>query len=73
MVSSGNYLLKKICEYEKNGLESLGKLNGAHFEDLTKVIKSYAVETVLEVVESLNNGETVDMDGHILSLKKRKK
>lgn len=66
------FLLKKIIDYDKNGLTSLGQLHAKHIDDLSKVLLEFAKETVMEVIESLNKGERVNMDGEIFQLKKTK-
>lgn len=67
------YLLKKIIGYKENGLESLGHLHAKHINDLSKVMMEFSKETVIEAVEALIKGNTINMDGTILSLQKIKK
>lgn len=67
------YLLKKIAGYNENGLESLGHLDAKHIKDISKVMMEFSNETVIEVVNALIKGESVDMDGTVLSLQKIKR
>jgi hypothetical protein len=64
------FLLKKIAGYKENGLESLGRLDGKHIDDVAKVMMQFFEESMTEVVERLNKGETVAFNGHLLSLEK---
>jgi hypothetical protein len=74
MDSPQTYLLKKIIGHATNGLDSLGKLNAMHVEDIAEVIRSFAVETITELVERLNKGESIDLgNGKSLTFKSAKK
>ena len=73
MDSPQTYLLKKIIGHSTNGLDSLGKLNAMYVEDIAKVMQLFAFETITELVDRLNKGETVDLgNGEILCLENRK-
>lgn len=67
------YLLDKIVGYNKNGFDSLGKLNACHINDISEIMKEYAIGSINEFIESINNGESVDVDGKVYSLKKIKR
>lgn len=67
------YLLNKIANNETNGLHSLGSLNGKHIKDLCEVMKSYAEESMFELIERLNKGEFLDIGGHTVELGKPRK
>jgi len=47
------FLLKKIIDYQTNGLESLGHLNAKHIDDLSKVLKEYAELAAIEALKNL--------------------
>lgn len=66
------YLLKKIMNYDKNGLKSLGNLSGKHVDDIASVLKSYAEESIKEFSEAINKG-SVNVNGTIYDIKKSKK
>ena len=68
MNSGKGYLLGKIVNNKTNGLKSLGDLHAKHIEDLSKVLEDYAAETVIDVVKRLEAGETIKVNGLILSL-----
>ena len=61
------YLLRKIINHESNGLKSLGKLSAEHVDDISAVMASYAEDTVIDVIDRLNNGEEIEVNGVILS------
>jgi len=67
------YLLKKIVGYKENGLESLGHLDAKHVNDISKVMLDFSKETVIEAVNALLEGKTINMDGTVLSLQKIKR
>lgn len=70
MDSPQTYLLKKIMGHATNGLDSLGKLNAMHVEDIAKVMQSFTLETITELVERINKGESVNLgNGTLLSFK----
>jgi len=70
MENSETFLLHKIFNYKTNGLETLGHLHAKHFDDLAKVILQYAEKTVMEVIDRINKGEPVNMNGTIITLNK---
>ena len=73
MDSPQTYLLKKIMAYATNGLDSLGKLNANHIEDIAEVMRLFTLETITELIERLNKGESIDLgNGQSLSFNKRK-
>lgn len=74
MDSPQTYLLKKIMTHDTNGLNSLGKLSAIHIEDIANVMRSFTVETITELVERLNKGESIDLgDGTLLSFNSKKR
>lgn len=74
MDSPQAYLLKKIMLHSTNGLDSLGKLNASHIKDIAEVMRLFTLETITELVERINKGETVNLgNGTVLSFKKNKK
>ena len=64
------FLLKKIVGYKENGLESLGHLNAKHLSDLSKVMLEFAQDTVVEVIERLNKGESVNIGNGVIKINK---
>jgi len=72
MDNPSTFLLRKIAGYETNGLNSLGKLNAAHFKDITEVMVEFMETAVTEVIERLNKGEDVMVGKHMISLSKKK-
>lgn len=71
MDNAGTYLLKSIAQSETNGLASMGEFNAKHFNDVTKIMMGFLKDSLTEIIEHLNKGETIDVDGTILSLKKK--
>lgn len=67
------YLLKKIIDSDKNGLASLGHLDGKHVEDIAAVMLSFAEESVKETIELLNEGNSVTLGTLKIYPPKRKK
>lgn len=53
------YLLEKITGYKTNGLSSLGNLNATHVNDIVSVMKSFAEETVQDIIHRVSKGEEV--------------
>lgn len=74
MDSPQTYLLKKIMAHSTNGLNSLGKLNAMHIKDIAEVMRLFTLETITELVERINKGETVNLgNGTAISFKKNKR
>ena len=73
MENAHNYLLGKIVNHEKNGLNSLGELHGRHFDDIVKVLEHFAVETLLDFTERLKNGESIRIGEKVFALKSNNK
>lgn len=67
MKSSNQFLLEKIVDYKTNGLDTLGQFHGRHFNDIAEVMRQFGEETVLDVVERINKGETIMIRGMELS------
>ena len=70
------YLLKRIAGYKTNGHDSLGHLNACHVNDVAKVMTDFAKDVLTEVIEGINKGETINVDGMIISanhIKKKKR
>ena len=69
MTHPKTFLLQKIVGYKKNGLKSLGHLHCQHIDDLSKVMEDFTEQTIIEVVQRLNNGENIKIGKRILELK----
>lgn len=67
------FLLKKIIDCHKNGLNTLGQLNAKHIDDLSEVMKDFGETLISEVVERLNKGETITTFNSTFTLMKQKK
>ena len=67
------YLLKKIIGYKDNGHEELGSLNAKYIDDVSRVMLAFMKDSLTEIIDKLNSGETIDVDGMILTLNKKKK
>ena len=73
MENSKTYILNCIVNHNKNGLSSLGELHAKHVDDIAKIMKDFAIETVVEVVKRLNAGEEINLEnGSFLVIKKSK-
>jgi hypothetical protein len=67
------FLLKKIIESNENKLPTLKQLHGKHVNDIAQVMKEFTELTIIEVIERLNNGETLVVNDEVqLSLERRK-
>ena len=73
MESANKYLLGKIANNKTNGLDSLGELHGKHFEDIVKVLESFAIETVLDFAERLQQGENIRIGDKVFASKPNNK
>lgn len=70
MIHPKTFLLQKVAGYKENGLETLGQLQGKHFQDLANVMMQFTEQTMLEVIDRLNKGENIDIGGTVISLLK---
>jgi hypothetical protein len=68
MTHPKTYLLMKIVGHRDNGLNSLGHLHAKHVEDIVAVMESFAIESIENVIERLNKGESIQIGDKILSI-----
>jgi hypothetical protein len=73
MDNAKTFLLKKIVGYKDNGFPNMGDLHARHIDEISEVMLMFVKETLSEIVDRLNKGEVVDIDGMILSFQKPKK
>jgi hypothetical protein len=69
MENSKTYLLSSIVNHKKE-FNSLGEFPAKNFDDIAEVMERFAIETVIDVIKRINNGESVDIGGQTISLKR---
>jgi hypothetical protein len=71
MTHPKQYLMEKIVGYQNNGFASLGQLHAKHTNDIIKMLADFAEESILDVIERINNGETILVKDKVIGPVKR--